>query len=108
MRFTVRVKRGAIGVLAVGTFVGALVLGTLPATAATAPTNQQTPAQLAASKLVTHPDRDWMGSTIKAHEAQTMTVKPAVSGPLGLDVSGWQGGGINWTTVANNGAKFYW
>jgi GH25 family lysozyme M1 (1,4-beta-N-acetylmuramidase) len=108
MRFTVRVKRGAIGALAAATFAGAMVLGSvLPAAAATDATYQQTPAQLAAQRLVTHPQLDWMGSTVRAHEPQGtgMLVSPQVSGPLGLDVSGYQGN-VNWSSVAANGAKF--
>lgn len=108
MRFTVRVKRGAIGALAVGTFVGAMVLGTVaPASAATTTQYQQTPQQIAAQKLVTHPQLDWMGSTIRSHEPQGagMVVTPDVSGTLGLDVSAYQGS-VNWSTVAADGAKF--
>jgi GH25 family lysozyme M1 (1,4-beta-N-acetylmuramidase) len=109
MKFSARVKRGAIGALAVATFAGALLLGS-GATASAASDNpfHQTPAQLAAQRLVTHPQDDWMGSTIKAHEPQMRgLVTPAVtvSGPLGLDVSSHQGA-VNWATVAANGAKF--
>ena len=107
MRFTVRVKRGAIGALAVGTFVGAMLVGTVaPASATTANPFHQTPGQIAAQRLVTHPQLDWMGSTIKAHDPQAdVTVTPHVSGTLGLDVSSFQGA-VNWATVAANGAKF--
>jgi GH25 family lysozyme M1 (1,4-beta-N-acetylmuramidase) len=112
MSFMVRVKRGAIGALAVTTFVGAMVAGTAAAASATTAQAsgspyQQTPAQLAAQQLVTHPQLDWLGSTIKSHEPQmdTPMLATAVSGPLGLDVSAYQGS-VNWSTVAADGAKF--
>ncbi len=109
MRFPVRVKRGAIGALAVGTIAGTMLLGSVTSASAATADNPYdlTPAQVAARQLVTHPQLDWMGSTIRAHEPQgTGTpVKPAISGPLGLDVSGWQGS-VNWSTVAADGAKF--
>jgi GH25 family lysozyme M1 (1,4-beta-N-acetylmuramidase) len=110
MKFPAGLKRGAIGALAVGTFAGALLLGTgVPASAATPNPFHQTPAQLAAQKLVTHPQLDWLGSTIKSHEPQMARalVTPAVvpSGPEGLDVSSHQGA-VNWTTVKANGAQF--
>jgi GH25 family lysozyme M1 (1,4-beta-N-acetylmuramidase) len=110
MKFPAGLKRGAIGALAVGTFAGALLLGTgVPASAATPNPFHQTPAQLAAQKLVTHPQLDWLGSTIKSHEPQMARalVTPAVvpSGPKGLDVSSHQGA-VNWTTVKANGAQF--
>jgi GH25 family lysozyme M1 (1,4-beta-N-acetylmuramidase) len=112
MRFTVRVRRGAIEALAVVTFVGAMVLGAgTAASAATTPATDnstpQTPAQIAARKLVTHPQLDWLGSTIQAHEPRqdTATFAIAVSGTLGLDVSGHQGS-VNWAGVAAGGAKF--
>jgi GH25 family lysozyme M1 (1,4-beta-N-acetylmuramidase) len=109
MRFTVRVKRGAIGALAIGTFAGALVWGAIAPSSAAGAANpyNQTPQQIAAQKLVTHPGLDWMGSTVAAHQPQgtKALVAPRVSGPLGLDVSGYQGS-VNWTTVKANGAKF--
>jgi GH25 family lysozyme M1 (1,4-beta-N-acetylmuramidase) len=109
MRFTVRVKRGAIGALAIGTFAGTLLWGAIAPSSATGAANpyDQTPAQLAAQRLVTHPELDWMGSTVRAHQpkAGTAQVTPHVSGPLGLDVSGYQGS-VNWSAVAGNGAKF--
>jgi GH25 family lysozyme M1 (1,4-beta-N-acetylmuramidase) len=114
MRFNVRAKRGAIGALAVATFAVALVLGSAgtaaagPVPAGTDSTFHQTPRQIAAQKKVTHPDLDWLGSTIKAHEpAMRAQVSPNIvaTGPKGLDVSSHQGA-VNWATVAANGAKF--
>jgi GH25 family lysozyme M1 (1,4-beta-N-acetylmuramidase) len=109
MKFSLGVRRAAIGALASGTFVGAMLIGTVAPASATANPFHQTPAQIAAQRLVTHPQNDWLGSTVKAHEpamAAHATVLPlAVSGTKGLDVSSHQGA-VNWATVAANGAKF--
>jgi GH25 family lysozyme M1 (1,4-beta-N-acetylmuramidase) len=109
MRFTVRVKRGAIGALAIGTFAGTLLWGAIAPSSAAGAANpyNQTPQQIAAQQQVTHPELDWMGSTVRAHDPQAATarVAPRVSGPLGLDVSSFQGA-VNWSTVAANGGKF--
>jgi GH25 family lysozyme M1 (1,4-beta-N-acetylmuramidase) len=110
MKFSARLRRGAIGALAVATFAGALLLGAgATASATTDNPFHQTAAQLAAQRLVTHPQLDWMGSTIKSHEPQMakalVTPNVAVSGTPGLDVSSFQGA-VNWASVAANGAKF--
>ncbi|NUP50621.1 MAG: hypothetical protein HOW97_25410 [Catenulispora sp.] len=50
----------------------------------------------------THPEADYMGSTIKAHEpvAPAATVNPASVPQLpGIDVSGYQGN-LNWASIA--------
>jgi GH25 family lysozyme M1 (1,4-beta-N-acetylmuramidase) len=61
-----------------------------------------------------HPERDFMGSTIAAHEGtqaanQRIAVQPQGIGVLattaGVDVSHWQGS-INWTSVYNAGIRF--
>ena len=58
------------------------------------------------SNHVTHPDRDSMGSTIRAHEhVNPGAVHPNVDGLQGLDVSGYQPG-IDWNAVKANGASF--
>lgn len=59
---------------------------------------------------VSHPELDWMGSTIRAHEGSGRsgapgTVTPLVTQTPGLDVSGYQGN-VDWGTVWANGAKF--
>jgi GH25 family lysozyme M1 (1,4-beta-N-acetylmuramidase) len=55
---------------------------------------------------VTHPQRDYMGSTIRAHEHVTPhSIHPNVDGLPGLDVSGYQPG-IDWNAVKANGAQF--
>jgi GH25 family lysozyme M1 (1,4-beta-N-acetylmuramidase) len=57
---------------------------------------------------VSHPDRDWMGSTIAAHEGaapDSGVVSPMVSGVLGMDVSSYQGN-VNWSGAWSNGARW--
>jgi GH25 family lysozyme M1 (1,4-beta-N-acetylmuramidase) len=57
---------------------------------------------------VSHPDRDWMGSTIVAHEGTATdsgTVSPMVSGVLGMDVSSYQGN-VNWSGAWSNGGRW--
>jgi GH25 family lysozyme M1 (1,4-beta-N-acetylmuramidase) len=84
-----------------GAFVAAALLLTTPGTAdAAAP---------ARDSGITHPDRDWMGSTVAAHEGRSAapagTVTPMVTQTPGFDVSHWQGT-INWAAAYNNGARF--
>jgi GH25 family lysozyme M1 (1,4-beta-N-acetylmuramidase) len=61
-----------------------------------------------------HPDLDWMGSTVAAHEGGSTTsgtsatpaaITPNVTQTLGFDVSHWQGT-INWAAAYSNGARF--
>ncbi|WP_344447756.1 GH25 family lysozyme, partial [Kitasatospora nipponensis] len=55
----------------------------------------------------THPDRDFAGSTVAAHEGRSASdgLQPLVTQTKGLDVSSYQGN-VNWSSVAANGAKF--
>lgn len=80
---------------------------TLAAAVGVATIGLAVPAGAATPNPMAHPERDWMGSTIAAHEGQRVTITPklAPGGLPGLDVSHWQGT-INWTTVKNQGAKF--
>src|SRR5947209_4668663 len=88
--------------LLAGLFVSllALVLA-VPGTASAAPT--------AARNHVSHPELDWMGSTIKSHEGNGQsgagTVTPMVTETPGMDVSGYQGN-VNWSAAWSNGGKF--
>jgi len=68
----------------------------------------------AQSGHLTHPELDWMGSTIPAHEgsgssttstAGGTTVVPMAAQTPGMDVSGYQGN-VAWSTAWANGAKF--
>jgi GH25 family lysozyme M1 (1,4-beta-N-acetylmuramidase) len=70
-----------------------------------------TPSSPSTGHAPTHPDLDYMGSTIAAHEPTTgpaprlgMLPRVDISAP-GLDVSHYQGT-VDWTTVAADGAKF--
>jgi GH25 family lysozyme M1 (1,4-beta-N-acetylmuramidase) len=85
---------------ALAVVIGSVTLGAGTATAAPKPHNSAK-----AEKLV-HPERDYMGSTIAAHEhVSSGGVHTMASGLPGLDVSHWQGT-INWTDVKNKGAQF--
>jgi GH25 family lysozyme M1 (1,4-beta-N-acetylmuramidase) len=72
--------------------------------AAAAPTSPSVPA-------ITHPQDDWAGSQIAAHEgtgSQSMSLAvpaTAAAQPAGLDVSSHQGN-VTWSTVRGNGAAF--
>jgi GH25 family lysozyme M1 (1,4-beta-N-acetylmuramidase) len=86
------------------TTLAAAVLACGSASAAVAAPAPAAPVK--AADPVTHPERDFMGSTIRAHEkASPPAISPAVAGLPGLDVSGWQGN-VNWSSVKANGAKF--
>jgi GH25 family lysozyme M1 (1,4-beta-N-acetylmuramidase) len=80
---------------------------TVPGTAHAAD-SATAPAAAGAGHL-THPELDWMGSTVAAHEgsstAGSKTVTPMVTQTPGMDVSGYQGS-VNWATAWANGAKF--
>ncbi|HEX3811348.1 MAG TPA: lysozyme [Mycobacteriales bacterium] len=54
-----------------------------------------------------HPREDYLGSQVAKHTkaATNILIQPDATLLKGLDVSGYQTG-INWTTVAANGAKF--
>ena len=84
-----------------GTLVALMaLLVAVPATAGAAP--------VAAHNHVTHPQTDWMGSTVAAHEGGatgSRTVTPKVTQTAGMDVSSYQGN-VDWATAWNNGGKF--
>ncbi|MGW4645433.1 lysozyme [Kitasatospora sp. NPDC004289] len=76
---------------------GALLLGT--ATLAQAAPSPSHPS---------HPERDFAGSTVAAHEGRSAAAplaSLAVTQTLGNDVSSWQGN-VNWSTAKANGARF--
>jgi GH25 family lysozyme M1 (1,4-beta-N-acetylmuramidase) len=89
------------GALAGLTALAFAVPGT--ATAATAP------APAAAHSHISHPQLDWMGSTVAAHEGAAQaapgTVGPLVAQTPGMDVSAYQGS-VNWAGAWANGGKF--
>jgi GH25 family lysozyme M1 (1,4-beta-N-acetylmuramidase) len=93
--------RGLFTTVSVALVVGGLLVG---APEAEGSTSAAVPA---------HPDSDYMGSTIRAHEGTatraltSQAAAPAVTpaGTQGLDVSNWQGA-VDWKAVAVNGASF--
>lgn len=66
------------------------------------PTNYPTPIN---PEKITHPQLDWLGSTIASHDAAAArdTASPQASTPQlpGIDISGYQGN-VNWAAVAPN------
>jgi GH25 family lysozyme M1 (1,4-beta-N-acetylmuramidase) len=88
------------------------VLGLLVAVPSGATATTPSPSTPAPHGQITHPDLDWMGSTVAAHEGRSAesetdggTVTPLVTQTLGFDVSHWQGT-VNWAGAYANGARF--
>ncbi|HEY3481744.1 MAG TPA: lysozyme [Streptomyces sp.] len=102
-RHSGRLRRALGGTVALlVTLLAATVLA-MPgtATAATAATGRG---------HVSHPQLDWLGSTIRAHEGSSaaaphQVVSPMVAQTPGMDVSGYQGN-VNWSAAWSNGGKF--
>ncbi|GAA1957499.1 lysozyme [Kitasatospora viridis] len=94
---TTRLSR--LGALGVGT-VCALLLAATAAVPAQA-------ADAAHGFVPSHPDRDFAGSTVVAHEGRGPSggISPLVTQTSGLDVSSYQGN-VDWATVAANGGSF--
>ncbi|MCC9311660.1 lysozyme [Kitasatospora sp. RB6PN24] len=83
--------------------VGAAALSALLLAAAAA-----VPAQAAGGGhefVPSHPERDWAGSTVAAHEGRGNGVQPMVTQTSGMDVSSYQGS-VAWSTAWANGARF--
>ena len=64
-------------------------------------------APTAGTGQITHPELDWMGSTIPSHEGSsakgsTTSVVPMATQTAGMDVSSYQGS-VNWATAWANG-----
>ncbi|MET8010320.1 lysozyme [Streptomyces sp. NPDC005271] len=97
----------AIGGL--GVTVGAAVLATLvPAMASTTDPAADTRARPARAPSVSHPEQDWMGSTLAEHEKSDPGVAPKAAGAAmveGVDVSDHQGA-VNWTSLRDRGVRF--
>ncbi|WP_263454529.1 GH25 family lysozyme [Streptomyces sp. LS1784] len=91
--------------------LAALAAATALAAGVTAPAYAAEPASVAPvveGRPGFHPDQDFAGSTVAAHEGRG-TAAPfaslAATQTPGLDVSGYQGN-VNWSSVSANGAKF--
>ncbi|MGI9093802.1 MAG: lysozyme [Mycobacteriales bacterium] len=80
----------------------------LPAGATTHPAGMHRSGSTSTAAM-SHPERDFAGSTIPAHEPVARGggggIHRAASGLPGLDVSGYQGN-VDWGTVAADGAAF--
>jgi GH25 family lysozyme M1 (1,4-beta-N-acetylmuramidase) len=89
--------------------LAALAGATLLASAAVAVPDAADAATVAPTDHVTHPQLDWAGSTVAAHERRAASapqaVTPAVTQTPGMDVSAHQGS-VYWAAAWNNGAKF--
>lgn len=74
---------------------------------APAPTTAQDTGQADAGRPALHPDRDFAGSTVAAHEGREhrRRPRPRRHPDPGLDVASYQGN-VNWSSVAGNGARF--
>jgi GH25 family lysozyme M1 (1,4-beta-N-acetylmuramidase) len=62
----------------------------------------------AGGKRPTHPDRDWMGSTLRTHENPGIPGRPGGSlaaSVEGVDVSS-HNGNVSWSTLWNSGVRF--
>ncbi|MDI5969219.1 lysozyme [Streptomyces sp. SL13] len=90
-------SRALVAAAGAGLLAGAAVA--LPGTAHAAP--------VAATHL-SHPERDWAGSTVAAHEGRAAVPPgsaPQAATTKGLDVSSRQGS-VNWTAARKAGARF--
>ncbi|MFJ9458527.1 lysozyme [Kitasatospora sp. NPDC101447] len=93
--------------------LAALAAATALAAGVAAPAYAADPAPAAAAPTVEgtaafHPDRDFAGSTVAAHEGRgtaAPTTSLAATQTPGLDVASYQGN-VGWSSVAANGAKF--
>ncbi|MFD8786356.1 GH25 family lysozyme [Kitasatospora sp. NPDC059599] len=89
----------------------ALAAATALVAAAAAPAHAAGPAPVAPAVEGTaafHPDRDFAGSTVAAHEgrgAGAPVLSLAATQTPGLDVASYQGN-VTWSSVAADGARF--
>ncbi|MFG3052506.1 lysozyme [Kitasatospora sp. NPDC048239] len=106
-RYPARRHLTALGSLAAAV---ALVTGlAAPASAAEPePAASAAQAEQSAQRPVLHPDLDFAGSTVAAHEGRAGTpgsLALSVTQTPGLDVASYQGN-VNWSSVRANGARF--
>ncbi|HEY5834579.1 lysozyme [Streptomyces sp.] len=90
-----------------GTLIAVIALLVTVPSGATASTPAPTPDEYG---RITHPERDWMGSTVAAHEGRSTAagggaVTASVTQTPGFDASHWQGT-VNWAAAYSNGARF--
>jgi GH25 family lysozyme M1 (1,4-beta-N-acetylmuramidase) len=100
-----RITRGLAAMTTTAALVGSGILLGPAAGAAPSPHPADPAGATSVSGPMSHPEQDYAGSTVAAHEGKSFGTLAAPSGLPGLDVSHWQGS-INWTTVRNQGARF--
>ncbi len=85
-----------------GALLAAVTAFALPGTA-----NAATTGTPAGADPVTHPQLDWLGSTVAGHEGagHPRVITPQTTQTPGMDVSAYQGA-VDWSTAWANGAKF--
>ncbi|MFF7158487.1 GH25 family lysozyme [Streptomyces sp. NPDC008139] len=93
------VPRRALAAIGTLTALLALFVAAPGAATATSPSGGGSPTA--------HPELDWMGSTVAAHEGRSSggAVTPNAAQTLGFDVSHYQGA-VNWAGAYANGARF--
>jgi GH25 family lysozyme M1 (1,4-beta-N-acetylmuramidase) len=100
-----RITRGLAAMATTAALAGSALLLGPAAGAAPSPYPANPNGPTSASGPMSHPDQDYAGSTVAAHEGTTFNTLAAPAGLPGLDVSHWQGS-LNWTTIKNQGARF--
>jgi GH25 family lysozyme M1 (1,4-beta-N-acetylmuramidase) len=103
-------SRSGLAVALLAVTSGAMLLGPA-AGASTHPALKPSPypadpeGPTSVSGPMTHPELDWAGSTIPAHEGVSFSPLLQPGGIPGIDVSSHQGN-VNWTAQRNNGVRF--
>ena len=96
-------RRSAVSVGGTAVAMMALIVAVPAAATAAAPDT------VTAHNHVSHPQLDWLGSTVAQHEggaqAAPASVTPNVTQTPGMDVSSFQGS-VNWASAWANGGKF--
>ena len=100
-----RLTRGLAAMATTAALVGSVLVVGPAAGAAPSPYPANPNGPTRVSGPMSHPDQDYAGSTVAAHEGTSFGTLAAPSGLPGLDVSHWQGS-LNWTTIKNQGARF--
>jgi GH25 family lysozyme M1 (1,4-beta-N-acetylmuramidase) len=105
-----RSARRALTVLAAALMTALTAAFAVPAAAAPATASSPAAPSPHSARSISHPQLDWMGSTIRAHEGGAANPGSAPAPALtaltaGMDVSGYQGN-VAWSTAYANGARF--
>ncbi|MGA5823633.1 lysozyme [Kitasatospora sp. NPDC094028] len=99
--------RRRLPVLAALAAATALVTGLAATAYAAEPTTADSAAPVVEGRPGFHPERDFAGSTVAAHEGRGAApyASLAVTQTPGMDVASYQGN-VDWSTAAANGAQF--